>query len=277
MKKILNILLIPALICGLLTGCKKDKEDPPALPPVESIEIDFSNFEPGKKSGEIVLPKGIESSNWEFAAEVASIFRGLIFTTLAVPVLSFHLAANQNPEYLDNKMWQWNYETDVFTDTYKARLTGQIRADDVEWKMYITKEGGTGAFPEFLWFTGTSKLDGKSGQWKLNHSPQFKEPVLQIDWTRTGTSIGTVRYTYVRALNNDRVADPFKTSFIEYGRQAGAFDAYYEIYYYNGADFSDMKVEWSTTGHNGRVMCEDFFADTEWHCWNAQYANIDCL
>ncbi len=172
---------------GLLTGCKKDKEDPPVLPPVESIEIDFSNFEPGKKSGETVLPKGIENSNWEFAADVASIFRGLIFTTLAVPVLSFHLAANQNPEYLDNKMWQWNYETDVFTDTYKARLTGQIRADDVEWKMYITKEGGTGAFPEFLWFTGTSKLDGKSGQWKLNHSPQFKEPVLQIDWTRTGT------------------------------------------------------------------------------------------
>ena len=53
--------------------------------------------------------------------------------------------------------------------TYTARLTGQIRTSDVAWKMYITKEG-TGGFPEFVWFEGTSKLDGTGGQWILNQS-----------------------------------------------------------------------------------------------------------
>lgn len=276
MKKIINLLLILALVSGLLSGCKKDKGDPPVLPPAESLEIDFSNFETGKKSADIVLPKGIENANWEFAAGVAAIFRGVIFTTLAVPVLSFRAAANQDPVYLDDKMWQWSYEAPVFTDTYKARLTGQIRTSDVEWKMYITKEGGAGAFSEFLWFQGTSNLDGKGGQWTLNHSPQFKEPVLQINWTKTGANIATIKYTYIRTLNNSRQPDPFKTSFIEYGTQSGTYNSYYTIYYYNGADFSDLEVEWSSTGRNGRVMCEQFFSDDLWHCWDGNYVNITC-
>jgi len=276
MKKIIKLLLILFLASGLITGCKKDKGDPPVLPPVASMDVDFSNFELEKKSADILLPKGVENFNWESAAGVAAIFRSVLFTTLAVPVLSFHLAINRDPVYLEDKMWQWSYQTNVFTDTYKARLTGQIRTSNVEWNMYITKQGGTGTFENFLWFTGTSSLDGKSGQWKLNHSPQFREPVLQIDWEKTGAEVGKITCTYVRTLNNARLADPFKTSYIEYGKKTGTYDSYYTIYYYNGADFSNMAVEWSSTGRNGHVMCEDIFTDTEWHCWDANYVNINC-
>ena len=277
MKKIFKLLLILLLVSGFLTGCNEDKGDPPELPSVKSMEIDFSNFVSGKKSDGIVLPKGIENANWEFAALVAGYWNSIIFTTLAVPVVSFQVAVNQDPVYLDDKMWQWSYEADVFTVTYKARLTGQISTTDVEWKMYITKEGGTGAFSEFLWFTGTSKLDGTGGRWKLNHSPQFKEPVLQIDWIKSGADIGTVKYTYVRTLNDSRTPDPFNSSYIEYGRKTGVYDAYYTIHYFNGADFSDMDVEWSTAGKNGRVRCLKFFTDNEWHCWDGNYVNINCL
>jgi len=276
MKNTFKLLLILVLVSSLVTGCKKDKGDPPKLPSKETLEIDFSNFETGKKSADIILPKGIENANWEFAAGVAAIFRGVIFTTLAVPVLSFRVAANQVPVYLDNRLWQWSYQTNVFTDTYKARLTGQIMTNEVEWKMYITKEGGAGAFQEFLWFQGTSDLDGNGGEWTLNFSPQFKEPVLQIDWTRTDNEIASIRYTYVRTLNNSRQPDPFKTSYIEYGKQTGSFDSYYEIYYFDGADFSSLDVDWSSTGKNGRVMCPQFFNDALWHCWDAGYVNIVC-
>jgi len=233
MKKISKLLLLILPVCFLLTACKKDKGDPPSLPPSESMFIDFSNFESGKKSDETIHFKGIENSNWEFAALVAGYWKSILVTTLAVPVLSFSAAVNQTPVYLDDKTWQWSYNTNVFTVTYMARLTGQIRTTDVLWKMYIAREGGTGAFPEFLWFEGTSKLDGTGGQWKLNHSPQFKEPVLQIDWTKSGTDIGTIKYTYVRTLNDSRIPDPFKTSYIEYGRKAGQYDAYYVIHYFN--------------------------------------------
>lgn len=276
MKKIIALSLLALFLGSLMTSCKKDKGSPPALPPEESMTIDFSNFESGKKSGDQVsLPKGVENSNWDFAAMVAGYFRLVIIGTLAVPVYSFTLAVDQAPAYVDDKTWQWSYTATLLNVTYKARLTGQIRASDVQWKMYITREG-TGGFPEFVWFEGTSLLDGTGGRWTLNHSSQFKEPLLQIDWTRTGTTVTSVKFTYVRTLNDNRVADPFKNSSIEYGRLTGTYNSYYEINYFNGLKFSAMRVEWNSTTRNGRVQCLDFFGNNNWNCWDGNLVNITC-
>lgn len=275
MKKITYLVIILGFIGGFFTGCNKDTEDPPVLPPVESMNIDFSNFDTEKKHASYSMSKGIENANWEFSAFVAGTWNSIIVTTLAIPVITFKKAVDELPVYLDDKTWEWRYEVPVFTAVYKARLTGQIRTQDVEWKMYVSREGA-GGFSEFLWFQGTSELDGTSGQWILNHSSSYKEPVLQIDWEGNGTTIDKIKYTYVRVLNDSRTDDPLRTSYIEAGKQAGPYDAYYKIYYFNGADFSDMLVEWSSTGKHGRVKCEQFFADDLWHCWNSNYVNVIC-
>ncbi|MBN2634489.1 MAG: hypothetical protein JXR66_13080 [Bacteroidales bacterium] len=275
MRKVISLLLIAIVVGSLITGCKKKPGDPPVLPPLESIAIDFSNFETTTKSADINLPKGVENSNWEFAALVAGYWRAVIFVTLAVPVYAFDHAIDQTPVYLDDKTWQWDYSVTYFTVTYKARLTGQIRTDDVQWKMYITREGA-GGYNEFLWFEGTSDLDGKGGDWTLNHSATYQEPVLNIVWEGDGSQVTMVKYTYVRTLNDARTADPFKNSYIEYGKQTGTFDSYYDIHYYNGATFADMAVEWSSEDLNGRVMCQPFFGDNLWHCWDQNYINVSC-
>lgn len=275
MRKFISLLLITIFVGTLTTGCKKKPGDPPVIPPLESIVIDFSNFESTTKSTEALLPKGVENSNWEFAALVAGYWRAVIFVTLAVPVYAFDHAIDQTPVYLDNKTWQWDFSVTYFTVTYHARLTGQIRTDDVLWKMYITREG-TGGFNDFLWFEGTSDLDGKGGEWTLNYSPVYQEPVLNIDWEGDGTEVTYVKYEYVRTLNDSRDPDPFKNSSIEYGKQTGVLDSYYTIYYYNGAEFSDMEVEWSSTNLNGHVMCQAFFGNALWHCWDQNYINVTC-
>jgi hypothetical protein len=273
MKKLLPLTLILVFALGFLSGCKKDKGDPPALPPAESMAIDFTNFEAGKKSAEISLPKGVEDINWSLVYGVADFWRTIINTTLAVPVLSFKLAVDQTPSYIDNKTWQWKY---TYASVYTVRLTGQNRSTDVLWNMYITKTG-SGGFGEFLWFSGTSKLDGKGGQWTLNYSPTDQVPVLEIVWTRTGTTMGTVKYTYVKTKLADKVTtNPFNTSYITYGKTTGSFDAYYTIHYYYSTAFADFNVEWSTTGKNGRVKCLGFYGDTVWHCWDGNYVDITC-
>ncbi len=281
MTKFLYLVMIAIFTLGINSGCKKNKGNPPVLPPAESMTIDFSNFVSGKKSIESFTDlKGIENSSWEFAALVAGYWRSIISVTLAVPVASFALAIQNNPVYLDTKTWQWSYNATIIVNqvsvTYKARLTGQIRDTDVQWKMYISKEG-TGAFPEFVWFEGTSNLDGTGGQWILNHSSQYPEPVLQIDWTKSGASIGTIKYTYVRALNNSRVADPFKDSYIEYGKTSASLNAYYNIHYYNGLSFSDVNVEWNDISHNGRVKSSVHFGNSNWYCWDSNLINITCI
>lgn len=270
MKKILTFTLIFFFLGALFTGCKKDKGEPPILPPQESMSVDFSNFTNLKKSSELIYDqKGTDNSNWEFASTSAAIWRLLITSTLIVPVASFKLAASQLPVYLSDKTWQWSYSVIVANINYKARLTGQIRATDVAWKMYITKEG-SGGFTEFLWFEGTSKPDGSGGQWILYESFQSQAALLQIDWTKTGSSIGNIKYTLVKN-------DAFKTSSLEYGLTSASLNAYYTIHYYNGLKFSDVNVEWNTTTHNGRVRSIDFIGDNTWHCWDSNKNNATCL
>ena len=266
MKKLFSIILILILSAGMLNNCKKDKGDPPVLPPFKSMTIDFSNFVTPTKSAEL---KGTENSNWVFAASVAGFWNLLISTTLIVPITSFKLAVDQDPVYLDNKTWQWSYSASVASVIYKARLTGQISSTDVLWKMYISKEG-TDAFAEFVWFQGTSKIDGSGGQWILNQSAQTPSAMLQIDWTKTNNSIESITYTYVKN-------DSFKNSYIEYGLTSGTYDAYYTVHYYNGVKFSDVDIEWNTSTYNGRVKIIDYLADDSWYCWNENLINIECL
>jgi len=273
MKKLLALSLIVVFAACFLTSCKKDNGTPPVLPPKESLKMDFTNFEPTKKSGDFVsAPKGVDDTYWNFAALVVGYWRSIVVGTVAVPVAAFELALTKTPVFLEAKTWQWSYSVTVLSVTYKARLTGQIRSTDVLWKMYITREG-TGGFSEFLWFEGTSKNDGTGGTWTLNHSSQFPEALLQADWTKTGTTITTAKYTYVRELNNARAEDPFKNSYIEFGRLTGTYDSKFKIYYWNGTAFSTVNVEWNKSTKIGRVQSTDFLAGA-WYSWDATYGNI---
>lgn len=272
MKKLLAIILI-CLLPGILQDCKKSKGEPPVLPPAESMSIDFSNFETGKKADvSISYPKGTQTSNWEFAAGVAMFWKLIISTTLAVPVASFKIAVNQEPVYIENNTWQWSYDPIVLAGiTYKVRLTGQVASPNAIWKMYITREGA-GGYTDFLWFQGTSDLNGTSGQWILNKSPEDAISILRIDWTKEGNSIGTVKYTYIEN------GSLYNNSSIEYGLTSNTLNAFYTIHYYSATylEFLDLNVEWSTTLHNGRVSCPAFFGNSDWFCWDGNYLNVTC-
>lgn len=269
MKKI----LIPAIIfifsSVFFTNCKKDKGDPPILPPYESMLINFDNFSAAPKSLELMPgQKGTVNSSWQFAATVAGVWKLILSTTLAVPVTAFGIAVNKTPVNIGTKTWQWSYDVAYLNNTYKAKLTGQIGASDVQWKMYVSKEG-TDAFSEFVWFEGTSKIDGSSGKWILYQDPQLPVTFLQIDWVKTSTEIGNIKYTYQKS-------DPFNGSFIEYGLTTGALNAFYNIHYYTGVKFSDVNVEWNTTAHNGRVKSIDYLGDNSWYCWDINRVNVQC-
>jgi len=272
MKKILIITLVLALSVVLMHSCKSDPGEPPAIPLAGTMAIDFSNFEDAKKGDiSISVPKGTDKSSWEFAAGIALFWKSVMYTTLAVPVTAFQLAASQDPAYIENQTWEWDYSTTVLGETYNARLTGQIASTEVVWKMYVTK-GGTGGFEDFLWFEGTSEFDGTSGQWILNQSPQSPSAVLQIDWTKTGAEVGEIKCTYVKT------GDQYADSYIEYGQTSGALDSYYNIHLYNASvqQFYDLNVEWSKSLHNGRVQCPVYFGNTNWYCWDSGFLNITC-
>lgn len=272
MKRVVSLIIITTFIITQFTGCKKDKGDPPVLPPAETMTIDFSNFQSGTKGNtSISIPKGTVSSNWEFSAGAALLWKAIIYTTLAVPVYSFQVAVDQKPVYIEDKTWQWSGSATILAATYSARLTGQITETNVVWKMYITK-AGTGGYTDFLWFEGTSALDGSEGQWILNESQQNPVQVLKIDWSISGDKIGMIKYTYTKT------GSTFKDSYIEYGLTSNTLNAYYTIHYYDSSyqQFYDLNVEWSTTLKNGRVKCLGHFGTSHWYCWDSNYLNVTC-
>jgi hypothetical protein len=262
MKKILGLCLLILLI---LSGCKKDKSDPPLLPPEGSLLIDFSNFAYNSKSAITKDLKNIPS-NWEVAVKTTDFWKD-VYGLLNMHLIAFQMVIDRSPANISDKIWQWEHTSSVGQNNIKARLTGQISGSQVKWEMYITSNGGS----EFKWFEGTSESDGKSGSWRLYESPSSPVAFIDIIWTRPGQSTGTIKYTYVK---NDAYLD----SFIEYKlTNDSPYNAGFVIHYWNGVKFSDVIIEWNSTTYNGRIKSIDNFPDDGWYCWNSNKVDGNCL
>lgn len=271
MKKLLTLFVAATLS---IVSCQEDNSDKaaPKIPPVESMVIDFG------KMGQLEKSATFDRTNWVYSATTVGFWNLMIGTTFAVPVAALHAALDHEPKVVGDLSWQWEYNVDGFTGNYKARLVGKLlTASKVEWKMYIGKTG-IDPFEEFLWFEGTSDMDGNSGQWILYHSAQFPEETIQIDWQRQEEQVGEIKYTYVREKTDKRQNDPMLGSTLSYGLQTGEFDIYVLANVYNNDKkaFSESWIEWGGTSYNGHVKAPDFFGDEAWHCWDSSGMDTEC-
>ncbi|MGB5228398.1 MAG: hypothetical protein WBN55_09045 [Eudoraea sp.] len=281
--RVYGILLVFALV--FTASCENSDDDTDldnnlALPPYESMVIDFGDFADNSNAGKstaLVYDNKEPNGNWVFSRLVVGVWNTALFTSLAVPVASFKSSFAHSPVDLGDNLWQWTYSVDGFTSEYTARLTGEVTGEEVLWNMYITKVG-IGAFGEFLWFSGSSNMDGNSGHWILNESPEKPLAMLRIDWERSNDEIGNIRYTWVRELDEQENDDLFKDSYLKYGLQDGPLNAYFDAHAYdeNTEVFSDIRIEWSRDTYLGRVRAADYFQDEEWHCWDANGDDVQC-
>lgn len=280
MKKLASGFLAITLVSLTFISCER-KGEAPELPPYESMAIDFSKFKVNDTKSAVGDLKNTETGtklNFTYAALNVAYFNTILTVTLAVPVLAFQNSFNQVPVFLGDATWQWSCDYEYFGGAYHARLTGEVRSDDVKWEMYISRTG-IGAFGEFLWYEGTSQSDGSGGQWILNHSQVYQEPSLQIDWERTGDSIGWIKYEIIRELNDQRADNVYMGSFIEADHSDAAMDASYNIHVYDIwtlQDFADVNIEWSTTEYYGHVKSPLFYNNADWHCWDGYGYDITC-
>jgi hypothetical protein len=279
MKNLCSISLIIILSAELFRGCG-GIGDPPVLPPVETMKIDFSDFLSPELaySDSKVTDYSAGSGNRALASYVAGLWNTMLTAKTSIPVAAFAAASGTQPDYVDHKTWEWKYSYDMAGATYEARLSGQIQDTVIKWEMYIAK-AGEGAFAEFLWFEGTTDISGTSGLWILNNSPLFQQPALKIDWLLNGQAIGTVKFTYIRESDDTGLPDRFKESYIEYGLNSNPLNAFYDIYMnISGTedDFRDVLIEWSTVDHNGRIKANYYYQNDLWHCWDINGADAEC-
>jgi hypothetical protein len=269
MKKIFfKSIILGMLGACVLFSCKKDsKENKEAvLPAQESMLMDFSNFQaPSVKS--LQVDDITKYNNWTSSAITVGIWSGIVYLNSAVPVAAFKEAFNHPVVFIGNATWRSTYSITYSGVTYTAKLEGTINSNTTDWKMYVSKAGGSGAdFSDFLWFTGTSSNDGTTAAWHLNKGPESNgTPYLDIDWVKD-TSL---RYTLADVL------DPGVGNFLEYDKinEAG-LDAQFLINTVNHTN--DVTIQWNIAGKNGRVKCQSWYGDLEWHCWGVLYRNVIC-
>ncbi len=277
--------LILMMMALFAVSCEKSSDPSeqslsPELPPAESMALDLDAFEDNGTSGKsasLLDAEKAPNGNWVFSRVVVGVWSTALYSTLSVPVTAFHAAFTQTPEQISEDTWQWSYSVDGFTSEYTARLTAQLTSEAVLWNMYITKNGIEG-FDEFQWFSGSSALDGNSGFWILNQGPDRPDAMLRIDWERTGDEIGSIRYTWVRELDDQGNDDLFRNSYLEYGLQDAYFDAYFNanVYDVNTQAFAQVDIEWSRTTFEGRVRSFTYFEDEMWHCWDGNGDDVAC-
>jgi len=257
-----SVFLLIAMLCIGFTSCQKDNnlgQTAPTIPPQESFIIDFQDLSTGKTEA--------TQLNAFFAGINVLTWNTVLVSTLAIPVTAFKASFNQEATFADGT-WTWAYNFDGAGGiNHSARLEAEvIGTASINWSMYISKDG---SYEDFLWFTGTSNVDSRSGTWTLMLEPESPKEFLNITYDLDNSNEGTIKYLNV--LENN----PNNGSYIEYGHTGTeAFDVFYDIFKSEDSDL--INIEFNKNTKAGRVKSLQHFGDESWHCWNGANEDVDC-
>ena len=256
------IILLTFLVAT--TGCKKNSEPAPDLPPQSSFVMDFSDF--SNPDDTLVAREVNTYQNWGYSYANVVIWQAFITVGLAVPVASFLESFNHEAVYHpDQNNWTWSYNVTVNLAVYEAELTGYMEADSVVWEMRITKGAD---YTDFLWYYGKSSFGGTGGYWILQENPANANPLLRIDWHHYTNGTADISYT------NIKPGGPENGGYIYYGTEIADLDRFYNIY--NKGQDNLTEIEWSSANKNGHVMDPNHYGDNEWHCWDGLFMDVEC-
>ncbi len=278
MKNVRFFFLI-MLSLGLMTSCVK--EDPiidaddqvaPKLPPMETLLMPFAGFE---KADTNDLEGGSNGRslptyrNWFHSVSNVVVWNLVVGLNTVIPVASFAEAFNHDPVFQGNGVWLWSYAHTADGATYDVELSARFISDDeVQWDMDIAQRGG---FSKVRWYTGVIATDGSRASWTLHHRPENPQPFISIDYLAANEDgEASIRYTNIIPGSADQ------GDYIEYRENDGAsdFNRAYDVY--RAATSNLLEIQWHESHENGRVKDAARFGDSEWHCWDTGFADIDC-
>lgn len=266
MKKHIHILSGAALLFGLLCSCAKDDDfsKAPAVPPVQSVAIDFSDFY-GQKT--------VSGSNPVLAFvrnDVLSNWNLLFSTKLTVPIKGYELAVQSEPSCQDDGSWVWaaNYTEDDIV--YQVSLIGKNGRGRINWRLEVSSDIFGGG-KSFLWISGWSEKDGSAGEWDMVVDNKDTDTIYTTEWKASAGEISSVKATYRLKHAVFGISPLFYLSTLEFN--ASASEAPYTSslvsHFFNAEeDFWDVEVEWNKETLLGRVKSVKKFKDSDWHNWD---------
>lgn len=263
-KPFILVLLLSLILIS--TSCDKEKVDErPDLPPVESLVMDFSDFQDNPAD-----MKSVPSTYTNFVHAYLNVTFWNAFTTgsLLLPVTSYAYALQQDPEYVGNSTWEWKYDFTVLQEDFTATLTGE-RIDNETFSMEMNIALSDLPAIKFTYYDGVCRYDHTHADWNLyknNNGTSIK--VLEVMWDKDFVNgDASIKYTYVEP----GMEETNSSILWEYVPMAD-YDAGYTIDLSSGM----INIEWDTGTKAGRIMDPMYFEDALWHCWNDILVDIEC-
>ncbi|GAB3650813.1 hypothetical protein GCM10028791_18590 [Echinicola sediminis] len=267
MKKTLGFFLA-ALV--LFASCSKNEEpmaqqsEKPVMPPESSMAPDMSLFDDQESSGS----REIAVSNWAYAALNVGVYSAILHSHLAVPVRAFKATVNTDAQFnADAGLWVWEKAFQVPSKgSFDVRLTAEVNGTDVSWTGYVSGEG----YDKYVWFTGTSKLNGEMGAWELYDGNKGNPQVwLSNSWEFDKES-GKATTTFTVEKEGES-----KGSSISYTVD-NSMDLNRSVVINNVQLSNEISVDWSKEDKYGRVKSQSHFENALYHCWDASLQNSFC-
>jgi len=249
------MMLSAGLLAGLVS-CESENNTVPELPPVESMVMNFSDFESAPAGS-----KGTAETYNNFIYSYVTIGFWNITATLVtvLPVAAYAVALDQTPVKTGDLTWEWSYSFKYGAFNYDVILEAE-RINNESFSAVMMVALSSMPDSPVKWFDGVVRYDHTMASWTI-----YKEgsvPVLNIEWNKNfETGIADLTYTYVEAGKDET------GSYIMWAMDpAVALDASYAVSLAAG----QSKIEWNSTTIEGRVKAPLHFGDELWHCWESQ-------
>jgi hypothetical protein len=255
----------------LLASCQDNpvsfSDEPPELPPMESMEMDFSMFASGEsqqKTG--VADEHGRYSNFANAAGRVLIMKVAVGVNLVVPKILLKAAQDAEPEFNDQGEWVWSYSKTADDTLFEVRLVAtSVNGNEVNWRLFVTNTEND--LHDQLLFEGVTRKDEQSGRWTYYQlaGDGAGDPVSEIAWNIPQEDHAELRLDIL----SDR-----------HGRQ-GDYIEYQSVppvnraYYYNAENDALTEIEWNTETGEGYLIAPGY-NDGGKACWGPDYRNAAC-
>lgn len=231
---------------------------PPELPSPETMTIDMSEME----SVSSKAPAKVAESNFNVALLTVGVTKIILEANLAIPKALVTAAQNASVESTGDGEWEWNYVTDANSQNFGVRLTASIDdSEQVLWNFYVTNSFGN--LEDALFFTGTSDLEGNSGNWTYFDLNSQNE-VSTIEWERTDNSV-SVRLD-VESDRNDNLGDYISYEFDGTLKTVTFFDA---------SENATTTISFNIETNTGFIISPNYNEGAK-SCWDENLNNIVC-
>ncbi|WP_133120235.1 hypothetical protein [Rhodohalobacter barkolensis] len=273
LKKILFASLFFAGIVTLFAGCQDSisgfEEEPPQLPPTESMDMSFSTFD--TEEAQLTSSSDFEAENEHFshfsnAAIRAFVMKTVVDLNLAIPKVLLTAATQADPEFSEDNEWVWSYSSSHQNQNMEVRLAASEQSDgQVVWDFYVTNSAL--GLDNYLLFTGITSPENRIGTWTYYRllGENDGEPVSELSWNITDENQANLQLE-VLSNRNGNLGDTI--NFEKDGHIKSAI-------YFNAEEDSTVEIEWNSDTNEGYLIAPDY-NNGEKACWDSNFENTEC-